>query len=195
MKRTLLAATAFAVAIAGLAAGSAAVFGVRAPYRPAAPVEAVWSEAKWPFPIDQWGAGRAFVCLPADCGTKVELYVRPKIGFCNCATGVSDEPELERVADTELVSRSVRPRGAGHPVKVGWMHGLGRQYWAADGGRGAGVLSLAYNDGCDAVVAVAKFGSSDTAALEEAILAFLNTTPMVLWIKKELGLEFVRRVW
>lgn len=195
MKRTLPAVTAIAVAIAGLAAGSATVFDVREQHRPAAPMAPVWSEAKWPFPIDQWGTGRAFVCLPADCGTKVELYVRPKIGFCNCATGVSDEAELERVADTELVSGSVRPREAGHPVKVGWMRGLGRQYWTANGERGAGVLSLAYNDGCDAVVAVARFGSSDSAVLEEAILAFLNTNPMVLWIKKELGLEFVRRVW
>jgi len=43
--------------------------------------------------MDQWGLGKAFVCMPADCGVKVDIYVRPKIGFCNCATGVSDDAE------------------------------------------------------------------------------------------------------
>jgi hypothetical protein len=192
MTRALV--VAIALAGTGLLLGSAAVFGLRAPPSAAAIVP-VWTEAKWPFPIDQWGTGSAFVCMPADCGAKVDLYVRPKIGFCNCATGVSDDAELERVADTELVSRKVRPRGAGHSVKVGWMNGLGRQYWTSDGETGTAVLSLAYNDGCDAVVAVATLGNGDPAALETAILAFLNTEPMVLWIKKELGLEFVKRVW
>lgn len=192
MKRTVVVLA--AATIAGLVLASATVFGLRAPATPTS-IDPVWTDAKWPFPMDQWGLGKAFVCMPADCGVRVDLYVRPKIGFCNCATGVSDDAELERVADTELVSRKVHPRGAGHPVKVGWMHGLGRQYWTSDGETGASVLSLAYNDGCDAVVAVATLGNGDPAALETAILAFLNTEPMVLWIKKELGLEFVKRVW
>jgi len=48
-------------------------------------LEPIWAEAKWPFALDQWGFGRAFVCAPADCGTRIEIYVRSKIGFCNCA--------------------------------------------------------------------------------------------------------------
>jgi hypothetical protein len=31
--------------------------------------------------------------------------------------------------------------------------------------------------------------------IEPAVIDYLNSTPMVLWAKKELGLEFVRRVW
>ena len=42
---------------------------------------------------------------------------------------------------------------------------------------------------------VAQFANGDPALLEPAILAFLNTKPMVLWAKKELGLEFIRREW
>ena len=38
-----------------------------------------------------------------DCGTAVTLYVRAKIGFCNCTTGVADDPELERIGDFELL--------------------------------------------------------------------------------------------
>ena len=63
---------------------------------------------KWPFPLDQWGTGRAFRCGAADCGAEVSLYLRPKLGFCNCATGVSDDEELDRVGDLELYSDKFR---------------------------------------------------------------------------------------
>jgi hypothetical protein len=164
---------------------------------PAKPLEIhpLWSDAKWPFPIDQWGTGRAFVCQPADCGIKVDVYLRPKIGYCNCATGVSDDAELERVSDNELVTRKSRPREAGRPIKVGWMDGRSRAYWASDGEVGEGLLSFAFNDECDVVVALARIGDGDPVTLQPAILAFLNTKDMVLWTKKELGLEFVRRDW
>ncbi|MEA2839255.1 MAG: hypothetical protein QOF41_585 [Methylobacteriaceae bacterium] len=66
--------------------------------RPIHPVP-VWSEAKWPFSIDQWGTGKAFRCEATDCGGEISVYLRPKIGFCNCTTGVADDEELERVAD------------------------------------------------------------------------------------------------
>jgi hypothetical protein len=36
----------------------------------------VWTETQWPFPMDQWGRGRAFRCKPADCGTDVNIYLR-----------------------------------------------------------------------------------------------------------------------
>ena len=211
MKRTLVVAT--TIAAAGLVLGSAAIFGVRKSVNPStsvspsvnpsasanptltAAIAPVWTEAKWPFPMDQWGLGKAFVCAAADCGGQVDLYVRPKIGFCNCATGVSDETELERVADTELLRAKTRSLGPGRPIKVGWMRGLSRSYAASDGETGARLVSVAYNDECDVVVAVAQFANGDPGALEPAILAFLNTNPMVLWAKKELGLEFIRREW
>jgi hypothetical protein len=197
MKRTLVVAS--AIAIAGLVLGSAAVLGVLAPANRTAinttAIDPVWTEAKWPFPMDQWGLGKAFVCPAADCGGQVDLYVRPKIGFCNCATGVSDDAELERVADTELLRAKTRALGPGRPIKVGWMRGLTRSYSASDGETGERLVSIAYNDECDVVVAVARFAHGDPTALEPAILAFLKTNTMVLWAKKELGLEFIRREW
>ena len=48
---------------------------------------AVWTEVSWPFPLDQWGRGRAFQCKAADCGSELNLFLRAKIGFCNCAIG------------------------------------------------------------------------------------------------------------
>jgi hypothetical protein len=191
--------TAVAIIIAGaaIAMGAAAVVGQRAPapLRAIQPFAPAWTETKWPYPMDQWGVGRAFVCMPTDCGARVDLYVRPKIGFCNCATGVSDDAELERVSDTELVSRKIRAQGPARPVKVGWMHGLSRSYWVSDGETNESLLSVGFNDQCDVVVAVAKLADGDPATLEPTVIAFLNTNPMVLWAKKELGLEFIRREW
>jgi hypothetical protein len=171
---------------AGLMAVSVAMFGVHAPPSAQAGV-AGWTETKWPFLLDQWGIGKAFACT--DCGGKVEVYVRPKIGFCNCTTGVSDDAEFERVADTDLVSTKTRPTGLSQPVKIGWMKGLARPYGVSDGETGETLLSVAYNSDCDVVVAVATLGDGDPAVLTPKLVAFLSTEPMLHWARKELGLE------
>jgi hypothetical protein len=196
MKRA--AVVALVMAGIGLTAGSAAVFGLRTPGAsvPKATIEPAWTEAKWPFLLDQWGIGRAFVCEPADCGVKVEVTIRPKIGFCNCSAGVYDDNELERVADTDLKSRKFQPLGPSRPIKVGWMDGLSRPYVAIDEESGAArerLISIAFNDGCDAVVALAALGSGDPDVIEPAVIDFLKTRSLVLWVKKELGLEYVYR--
>ena len=160
---------------------------------PPAPLRPAFAEAKWPFLLDQWGLGRAFVCAPADCGANVEVYVRPKIGFCNCSTGVSDDTELERVADTDLVSPQIVPLGSGRPIKIGWMEGRVRSYRTGDGK--SSLVSIAYNDECDVVVGLAALRGADPTKVEPAVVAFLDSQPMVLWAKKELGLEFVFRQW
>ena len=33
------------------------------------PTHPVWAEIDWPFPMDEWGKGKAFRCAAADCGT------------------------------------------------------------------------------------------------------------------------------
>ena len=62
----------------------------------------VWSEVQWPFLRDQWGEGKAFQCKAVDCGTEVKLYLRAKIGFCNCATGVVDDEENSNASVTSI---------------------------------------------------------------------------------------------
>jgi hypothetical protein len=180
----------------GCIAGSAAVLALRALPPPSEKfdekLEPVWSDAGWPFPQDQWNAGRAFVCQQADCGVRVDVFIRPKIGFCNCSTGVSNDTELERVSDTALLSRDVAPVGGGRPIKVAWMDGRSRAYRSVSG---PNLLSIAFNDECDAVVAVARLDTGEPAVIEPAVLKLLNTRPVVLWTKKELGLEFVKRDW
>src|SRR5262249_61411374 len=94
-----------ALGVAGVLAGGAMTLGAGEQPRDAGkPAPAAWTEFQWPFPLDQWGVGRAFRCRAADCGADIDLYLRAKLGFCNCATGVSDDADLDRVADLELLS-------------------------------------------------------------------------------------------
>ena len=117
-----------------------------------------WREIAWPFPRDGWPAGRAFRCDA--CGGEiggVELYVRPKIGFCNCTTGVADDDEVDRVADLDLISPQFAPREPGSAVRVAGLAGRSRGYdlAMADGTRHAAV-GIALSQRCDLLVAVAQ---------------------------------------
>jgi hypothetical protein len=148
--------------------------------------EPVWTDAAWPFPIDQWGRGWAYQCKAADCGIEVNLYLRPKIGFCNCQTGVADDEELDRVSDIDLVGNEGSALGPGRPIAVHWMKGRSRGY-RVGAPSGKSVLSLAFNDRCDVIVATVVAGD-DPVAQEAAVLKFLNGDQVLNWAKVVLGL-------
>jgi hypothetical protein len=169
-KRIITVAAVVLVAVVG---GYAAFLAAKAPQdsHRTSSREPVWTQATWPFPVDQWGGGWAFQCKAADCGTDVALYLRPKIGFCNCQTGVADDEELDRVSDLELLGSESSPRGPGRPILVHWMKGRSRDY-AVGAPSAKSVLSVAFNDRCDVVVATIV--ARDAAAQEQAALAFLN---------------------
>jgi hypothetical protein len=134
----------------------------------------VWTEGTWPFPIDQWGGGWAFQCKAADCGIDVNLYLRPKIGFCNCETGVADDEELDRVSDLDLVGSERSALGPGRPITLHWLKGRSRSRGYRVGAPSAkSVLSLAFNSRCDVIVATVVAGD-DPVAQEQAVLEFLN---------------------
>jgi hypothetical protein len=149
---------------------------------------AKWTEVKWPFPLDQWGIGRAFRCAASACGFEVNLYLRPKIGFCNCTTGVSDDAELERVGDLEILSERFVGTSAGHAITVGWMSGRSRPYdvampYAAP----LTALSIAFNDKCDVAVATVIADRTRLREAEPLAVAFLNGDRVLRWAKAELG--------
>ena len=76
-----------------------------------------WTETKWPFLIDQWGLGNAYQCKAADCGIDVTLYLRAKVGFCNCTTGVAEDDEIDRVGDIGLIGWQCARARFGTPVR------------------------------------------------------------------------------
>jgi hypothetical protein len=141
-----------------------------------------WREIAWPFPRDAWPAGRAFRCAANVCGDEVEVYVRPKIGFCNCDTGVADDDEVDRVADLDLISERFVPREAGEPIRVADMAGRLRGYdlMMADGSvRSA--IGMALSRRCDLMVAVAQ-GQIAAARVRRAALDLLASDEMERWM-------------
>jgi hypothetical protein len=164
---------AFAVAICALS-GVAAYVGAR-------PAIAGWQEIAWPFPRDGWPAGRAFRCDAAFCGGEIELYVRPKIGFCNCDSGVADDDEVDRVADLDLISERFVALEPGSMVQVAGMPGRMRSYSLElpDGLQHAAV-GIAVSRRCDLVVAAARGASG--ARLQHAALVFLGKNDVRQWM-------------
>jgi hypothetical protein len=149
----------------------------------------VWTEVAWPFPVDQWGAGKAFTCRPTDCGSEVRVYLRAKLGFCNCATGVADDEDLARMSDFDLVGSDVIPLDSGRPVRIGTMNGRDRGYAFGSANQfGKSVVSVVFNDRCDMVVATAVLPHDRPAAIEPAVISFLNSPPILRWAEVTLGL-------
>jgi hypothetical protein len=179
----------------GLALGAALIVSAVAirgdtPIGEAAPPSghaAAWTEAKWPFLLDQWGTGRAFRCAAAACGAEMTIYLRPKIGFCNCTTGVSDDAELDRVGDIDLLGQRFAPLGDGRPITIAWMNGRSRSY-VVEMPQPRTVLALAFNDKCDVVVATVVGERELPAAAERLAVAFLNSRPVLRWLEASLGL-------
>jgi len=189
MRTRAILAIGFACAVLG-GAGAIALVGGRAPALAGITAKAVkpaWTEAQWPFPMDEWGQGKAFQCTAADCGVETNLYIRAKIGFCNCTTGVSDDEELDRLTDFRLMGDKLVAVGAGRPIDVAWMKGRSRAYaGAADRGRSA--LAVAFNDRCDAIVATVMVANGRPLAMESSALEFLNGPTIRRWAEVTLGL-------
>jgi hypothetical protein len=146
-----------------------------------------WHEIAWPFPRDGWPAGRAFRCDKNACGSDVELYVRPKIGFCNCDTGVADDDEVDRVADLDLMSQRFVPREAGQVIRISDMAGRARSYdlKMVDGSDHTAV-GFALSHRCDLMVAVAQ-GEGTADGVQRAAVEFLETGDMTHWMSAALN--------
>jgi hypothetical protein len=189
--RTAILVLALAAGLVGLLASDAVTVGIglRAPERATAPAQSNFVEIKWPFPRDMWGDGRAFRCAAADCGVEVSLYLRPKIGFCNCDTGVADEAELDRVADLELFSPKFFGLTHGDDIKVGWMRGLSRVYQVdIPYDRSRPIMAMAFNQNCDVMVATIVAPLDHYPSAERHVLAFLNGEPILKWARAQFGI-------
>ncbi|HLG85163.1 MAG TPA: hypothetical protein VKY22_29550 [Bradyrhizobium sp.] len=176
-----------AIAIAALVFG--ALSGVAA-YQKVRPQSAVsddrrWQEIAWPYPRDGWPAGRAFRC--DGCAEPIELYVRPKIGFCNCDTGVADDDEVDRVADLDLISERFAPLAPGRVIRVADMSGRARAYdLDMQGGIRHAAVGIAVSHRCDLLVAVVQ-GRAHADELQREAVEFLTTTGMQHWMTAALG--------
>ncbi|KJC58512.1 hypothetical protein UP10_25940 [Bradyrhizobium sp. LTSPM299] len=155
-------------------------FSAVAAYEMAPPRAGAWREIAWPFPRDGWPAGRAFRCGTTDC-EGIEVYVRPKLGFCNCGTGVADDDEVDRVADIDMISARFVALKAGDAVDVADMRGRVRAYdiEMPEGKRTA--IGIALSHRCDLLVAAAQ-GRGDATRVQRAALSFLDSAELKRWM-------------
>src|SRR5664279_1604568 len=146
-----------------------------------------WREIAWPFPRDGWPAGRAFRCVNESCGGEIEVYVRPKAGFCNCDTGVADDEEVDRIADLDMISPRFAPLEPGRVIKIAGMPGRIRAYDLnmADGARHSAV-GIAVSKRCDLLVAVAQ-GKGEASGVQRTALEFLGSGEMERWMISAMG--------
>ena len=151
--------------------------------------EGAWTEAKWPFLVDQWGLGNAYQCKAAECGVDVALYLRAKVGFCNCTTGIVEDEEIDRVGDLDLVGWQSRARALGAPVVVGWMKGRARAF-VVEGRdrRERHALTVAVSNKCDAVVATVVADQPISSDIERSAIEFLSSRPILRWAAANTGL-------
>ena len=176
-----------AILIAALVFGALSGAAAYQKLRPQSVGDVDWQEIAWPFPRDAWPAGRAFRCRATACGEGVELYVRLKIGFCNCDSGVADDDEVDRVADLDMISPNFVPRAPGRVVRVADLSGRARAYDLdmSDGSRHAAV-GIALSHRFDLLVAVVQ-GNGTASGVERAALAFLASGSMARWMTVAIG--------
>ena len=141
-----------------------------------------WREIARPFPRDGWPAGRAFRCAPEACGGEIEVYVRPKAGFCNCDSGVADDDEVDRVADLDLISERFVALAPGSVIRIADMAGRIRAYdlQMADGVRRSAV-GIVVSLRCDLLVAVAQ-GRGTAPDVQRAALELLASGEVTRWM-------------
>jgi hypothetical protein len=159
------------------------------PQRAAATATApVWTETAWPFPNDPFGRGKAFRCTAANCGTEVNVYLRAKIGFCNCTTGIADDDDVDRMGDLVLVG-DASPLSTSRPVRIARMDGRSRAYALnARNPFGKTAISIVFRERCDMIAAMAVLGHDQPAAIEPSVIEFLNGRTVLHWAEITLGL-------
>ena len=150
--------------------------------------EISFREIPWPFPRDGWPAGRAFRCSGGTC-EGVEVYVRPKLGFCNCDSGVADDDEVDRVSDLDLISARFAPLRPGEPIRFADMTGRIRAYQLQmpDETRHA-AIGIAVSHRCDLLV-VAAHGMAAAREVQLTAAALLETSDIRRWVQSAMQMR------
>jgi hypothetical protein len=144
-----------------------------------------WSAVNWPFPVDAWPEGRAFHCGRDQCGMEVDFYIRPKIGFCDCYRGVSDDDEIDRVGDLVVLSERYAPLAPGTVVKLGNIQGRARHFAVyVPGQTKRYAIGIALSRQCDAIVATVVGDSPLSGRAEESAFKLLNSQEIRHWIEE-----------
>jgi len=140
-----------------------------------------WRPVAWPFPRDAWPPGRAWR------RDALEVYVRPKLGFCgNCDTGVVTDEEVDRVTDIDLLDERFVPAKDGAAIRVGLLPGRARLYrYKLKSGALRHAEGIAVSRKCDLIVAVIVGNLTDEQERGSAY-RFLDSNTVQGWINQQL---------
>lgn len=177
MKRRTLVRTSLA---AGLTAGMVA-FGLSKDEQPLPDKDLPWRPTSWPFARDAWPQGRGW-----RRGT-LEVYVRPKLGFCgNCESGVTTDEEVDRVTDVDLLDQRFAPAREGLAVRVGALSGRARLYrYQLANGSARHAEGIAVSQKCDLLIAVIAGNLLDERE-RSAAYRHLESSAVQDWISEQL---------
>ncbi len=140
-----------------------------------------WHRIAWPFPRDGWNEGQAWR------GHGLELYVRPKLGFCsNCDTGVIEDSEVDRVTDIDLADPRFVPLEPGRRIRITDLAGRMRLYELRTRKDHRLAEAIAVSYGCDLVVALV-LGNVADERLRNTAHRFLEADPVQFWVNQQLG--------
>ena len=163
-----------AVGLAGLVTrdGAATGDGAGQPARD----RATWSETAWPFLRDQWGGGRALRCVGPPCDEDSRLYLRTKVGFCDCFNHVEDDDDIDRLTDFDLMGGDrVVPLGPGRRLALAAGPARQRAFRLEDRrGEVRHAVAVVLAIDCQARVAMLVSGRRLAPALEAAVLDVLD---------------------
>jgi hypothetical protein len=160
----------------GAVAGASWPAGLWAPDGP------TWQEIAWPFPRDAWPPGRAFR------SNGVEVYIRPKLGFCNCATGVSGDAEVDAVTDLDLITETFTPNQPGERIEIAGMAGRTRPYTLQlPNGTTLSAVGTAISRKCDVVVAASQGPDATRRETQQSISSLLASPNIQDWLNSKLG--------
>ena len=140
-----------------------------------------WWPMAWPFPRDGWPPGRAWR------GHDLEVYVRPKLGFCgNCDTGVVTDDEVDRVTDIDLLDEKFDPLREGSRVRITDLFGRARLYrLKMKDGKPRLAEGIAVSYKCDLVVAIV-LGKVDDEPTAKFAHRFLESNKVQVWVNQQL---------
>ncbi|HTR85487.1 MAG TPA: hypothetical protein VMI56_13490 [Reyranella sp.] len=139
-----------------------------------------WQPIAWPFPRDGWPPGKAWR------GHDLEVYIRPKLGFCgNCDTGVVEDSEVDRVTDLDLFDENFTPLGDGGRIRITDMTGRARLYRLRMHGGERTALGIAVNYKCDLIVAIVLGNVADPATAK-FVRQFLEADKVQYWVNQQL---------
>ncbi len=147
-----------------------------------------WQEVAWPFPQDGWPAGRAFRCNAAACGGALDVYVRPKIGLCNCSVGITGDAEVDAVSDVDMLAADFTPLGPGERVEMAGMIGLARPYQlVVPTGGMVHSAGMALSHRCDLVAAASVGDAAGTPRANAAIASLISRAEIAQWLRDQMG--------